>query len=131
MYCFFSPTLLHSVYIHCFNRCIVFLLPLLHWQADSLPLVPPGKLSSLQMNHNLLNAVGREPTYQCRRLKRLEFDPWIGKIPWRGTWQPTPVFLPGKSHGQRSLAGHSPWGHKESDTTEHTCIKTYRLCFNF
>ena len=38
------------------------------------------------------------------------FDPWIGKVPWRRKWQPTPVFLPGKSHGQRSLAGYSPWG---------------------
>ena len=49
-----------------------------------------------------------------------EFDPWVRKIPWRRTWQPTPVFLPGKPHGQRSLAGHSPWGCKESDTTEVT-----------
>ena len=45
------------------------------------------------------------------------FDPWVRKIPWRRKWQPTPVFLPGKSQGQRSLAGYSPWGHKESDTT--------------
>jgi len=43
---------------------------------------------------------------------------WVGKIPWRRKWQPTPVFLPGKSHGQRSLVGYSPWGHKELDTTE-------------
>ena len=42
-----------------------------------------------------------------------------GKIPWRYTWQPTPVFLPGESHGQRSLAGYSPWGGQESDMTEH------------
>ena len=61
---------------------------------------------------------GKEPTYQCRRLKRRWFDPWVGKIPWRRAWQPTPVFLPGESHGQRSLAGYSPWGHKESDRTE-------------
>ena len=40
------------------------------------------------------------------------------KIPWRRKWQPTPVFLPGKCHGQRSLEGYSPWGHKESDMTE-------------
>ena len=40
------------------------------------------------------------------------FDPWIGKIPWGRKWQPTPVFLPGKSHGQRSLPGYSPRGHK-------------------
>ena len=46
------------------------------------------------------------------------YDPWVGKIPWRRAWQPTPVFLPGKFHGQRSLAGYSPRGHKKSDTTE-------------
>ena len=40
------------------------------------------------------------------------------KIPWRREWQPTPVFLPGESYGQRRLVGYSPWGHKESDTTE-------------
>ena len=45
-------------------------------------------------------------------------DPWVGKIPWRRAWQPTPVFLPGKFHEQRSLVGYSPWGHKESDRTE-------------
>ena len=43
---------------------------------------------------------------------RRGFDPWVRKIPWRRAWQPTPVFLPGKSHGQRSLTGHSPWGRK-------------------
>ena len=48
-------------------------------------------------------------------------DPWVRKIPWWRKWQPTPVFLPGKSHGQRSLAGYSAKGCKESDTTEHTC----------
>ena len=46
------------------------------------------------------------------------FDPWVRVIPWRRTWQPTPVFLPGKSHGQRSLVGYSPWGRKELDMTE-------------
>jgi len=46
------------------------------------------------------------------------FDPWVGKIPWRRKWQPTPVFLPWKSHRQRSLVGYSPWGGKESDKTE-------------
>ena len=48
---------------------------------------------------------------------------WMGKTPWRKKWQPTPVFLPGKSHGQKSLVGYSPWGHKESDTTEATWHK--------
>ena len=46
------------------------------------------------------------------------FDSWVGKIPCRRAWQPTPVFLPGESHGQRSLASDSPWGHKVSDMTE-------------
>ena len=46
------------------------------------------------------------------------FDPWVGKVPWKREWQPTPVFLPGESHGQRSLADYRPWGDKESDTTE-------------
>ena len=51
---------------------------------------------------------------------RLGFDLWVGKIPWRRAWQSTPVFLPGESHGQRSLAGYSPKGRTESDTTEAT-----------
>ena len=51
------------------------------------------------------------------------FDPWVRKIPWRREWLPTPAFLPGESHGQRSLAGYSSWGCKESDTTKHTHMK--------
>ena len=57
---------------------------------------------------------------QCRRHRTLGFDPWVGKIPWRRKWQPTPVFLPGESHGQWSLAGYTLWGRKESDVTEVT-----------
>ena len=52
------------------------------------------------------------------------FDAWGGKISWRRAWQPTPIFLPGESHGQRSLVGYSPWGLRESGTTietEHWC----------
>ena len=51
-------------------------------------------------------------------LQRLGFNSWVGKTPWKREWQPTPIFLPEESQGQRSLAGHSPWSHKESDTTE-------------
>ena len=58
---------------------------------------------------------------QCRRPG---FDPWVGKMPWRRKRLPTPVFLPEKSHGWRSLVGYSPWGRKELDTTE-------RLHFHF
>ena len=63
---------------------------------------------------------GKEPVYQCRKCRRHGFGPWVGKSPWRRKWQPTPVFLPGESNGQRSLADYSPWGHKESGMTEHT-----------
>ena len=50
--------------------------------------------------------------------------PWVGKIPWRRKWQPTPVFLPGEFHGQRSLMGYSPRGRKESDMTEQLHLLT-------
>ena len=64
---------------------------------------------------------GQERAWQCRRRRRRGFDPWVGKIPWRRAWQPSvggslvsepPGKLPGKSHGQRSLAGCSPWGQR-------------------
>ena len=61
--------------------------------------------------------------------RRHGFHPWVGKISWGGKWQPTPVFLPGKSNESRSLAGYSSWGHQESDTTEHTHTTT-GLCNN-
>ena len=54
----------------------------------------------------------------CLQCGTPELAPWVGKIPWRRKWQLTPVFLPGESHGWRSLVGYSPWGCKESDTTE-------------
>ena len=63
---------------------------------------------------------GKETPCQCRRWERGGFDPWVRKIPWRRACQSTPVFLPGESHGQRSLVGYSPWGCKESDITEMT-----------
>ena len=66
------------------------------------------------------DSMGKEST--C---KAGGFYPWVGKIPWRRAWQPTPVFLTGESQGRRSLSGHSPYGRKELDTTEvieHTCM---------
>ena len=66
-------------------------------------------------------ASGKEPTCQCRRRVRDTGPiPGSGKVPWRRAWQTFSVFLPEKFHGQRSWAGYSPWGHKESDTTEAT-----------
>ena len=64
----------------------------------------------------------KESPCQGRRCRRRRFDYRVRKIPWKTKWQPTPVFFPGKAHGQRSLAGYSPKGHKELDTTERLCI---------
>ena len=64
------------------------------------------------------SATGKEIASPCRRHKRGGFNTWFLKIPWRRAWQPTSVLLPGESHGQRSLAGYSPWAHRESDMTE-------------
>ena len=75
---------------------------------------------------NLLPRSDNEPVCQCRRCKRRGFNPWVRKIPWRRKWQPSLVFLPGESHGQRSLAGYSPQGCKESDVTER--LRTHTSC---
>ena len=56
---------------------------------------------------------------------RQRFSPWVRKIPWRREWLPTPVFLPGEFHGQRSLLGYSPWGHKELDMTERLTLSFF------
>ena len=63
-------------------------------------------------------------TCQCRRLR---WDPWVGKIPCRSMRHPTPVFLSAEFHGQRSLAGYSPWCHKESEITEHLSISSVQF----
>ena len=54
--------------------------------------------------------------------RRHGFDPWVRKIPWRRKCEPTPVFLPGKTHGQRSLVGYRPLGRTESDMPEDLCL---------
>ena len=79
----------------------------------------------LPMFHEVFlgGANGKEPACKCNRHKRCRFDPWVGKMPWKRAWQPTPVFLPGEPHGQRSLAGHSP-GVAESDATERLSRST-------
>ena len=64
-----------------------------------------------------------------RRCRRLGFDLWVRNIPWRRKWQPPLVFSPGKSHGQRSLAGFSPWGNKESDMTRQ--LNTHEGTFTY
>ena len=62
----------------------------------------------------------KNPPASAGDVRDLDLIPGSGRSPWRRAGQPTPVFLPGESHGQRSLAGYSSWGHKESDTTEVT-----------
>ena len=67
---------------------------------------------------------GKESVCQCRRG---DFDPWVGKIPWRRKWQPISVFLPGKTHGQRSLVGYSPWGSQELGMTQQLTSRVMLL----
>ena len=66
----------------------------------------------------------------CLQCRRPRFDPWVRKIPWRREWLPTPVFLPGELHGQRSLAVYSPWGRKESDMTERLTLSHSDIQFS-
>ena len=66
----------------------------------------------------------------CQRCKRCRFDPWVRKNPWSRKCQPTPVFLPGKSHVQRSLVGYSPWDRKSQRLNHHQPPPTF-LSFNF
>ena len=83
----------------------------------------------LQWTHNLSRTLsiwllwwlsGKAYCCQCKRCIRHRFSLCVGKIPWRRKWQPTPVSFSGKFHGQRNPVGYSPWGHKESNMTEHT-----------
>ena len=72
----------------------------------------------------------KTPFVQCQKYKRLSFNPWVRKSPWRRKWQPTPVFLPGEFHGQRTWwAIYSPWGRKQSNTNEHTARKAQEECY--
>ena len=104
------------------------------WQPTPLPLSPGQQRERERLKMNYEEAMnqgfpggtsGKESTCQWRRWKRRGFDPWIGKIHWSRKWQCTPVFLPGKFHGQRSLVGYSAWDCKELDKTEYTHTHTH------
>ena len=71
-------------------------------------------------NATTSDTTGKEQACQQRRCRRCGFNPWVGKIPWRRAWKPTPVCLPGESHGLRSLVGYSLCGCKELDMAEAT-----------
>ena len=112
--------------IHTF-KCLLWLTmelsldkPLLHWNYCK------GKMHVIHVTYQSYCLrkwlSGKESACQCRGHRRDRFSPWLGKIPWRREWQPTPLFLPGKSHGRKSLMGYSLWGCKELDMTEHTHI---------
>ena len=77
-----------------------------------------AEASVMEVGVFLVALVAKNPS--ANRCPRQGFSPWVRKSPWRRAWQPTPVFLPGESHGQESLAGYSPWGHKDWDMTEAT-----------
>ena len=95
---------------------------------------PGGLLSmgSQRVRHDLVTEPswdgGKESSWQCRRPKGLELDPWVRKIPCSRKWQPTPVLSPGECYAQRSLAGYSPRGRKQhatftyTDTCNHFCL---------
>ena len=109
------------------------LLPVIHWQRTGIDRLSSKFLGcwALKLLENQMplplplladNALkggtsGTLLPMQVRR-KRRGFDPWVGKIPWSGAWQPTPVFLPGESRGERSLVGYTDHGAAQSDTTE-------------
>jgi len=84
--------------------CIMFCETLTSWKAHH-----GGFYSHVRLGKGFPGgASGKEPTCPCWRCKRSRFDLWVRKFPWKTAQQPTPVFLPGESHGQRSLAGYSP-----------------------
>ena len=82
---------------------------------------PDAPSSTQLLKRHLLRGIPREEACQ------FESDPWVGKIPWRRAWQPTPVFWPGKSHGQRSLADCSPRGHTEQDKTSDLDFQMFNV----
>ena len=90
---------------------------ILAWVAISRGSSRPRDWTQVSAFHSdaLTEPPGKHVCLQCGRP---QFYPWVGKIPWRMKWQPTPVFLPRESHGRRSLVGYSPWGRKESDMTK-------------
>ena len=72
-------------------------------EGETACFTPPNRKKELKGDGELPSSRGS--TFQCKRFRNHGFDPWVGKIPWRRKWQPTPVFLPGKFHGQREEPG--------------------------
>ena len=101
----------------CFTECFIWitkaiLVPISFWLFFQVLLRCNWHMSQTAL-------VVKNPPANARHM-RCGFSPWVRKILWRRAWLPTPVFLPGKSHGQKSLVGYSPWGHKELGMNEAT-----------
>ena len=128
-----SPTLCGSLLLSLGSPKHFFLfLPSWYDLFLNNPFMPPALSLFSFLKHSLICFPGgsrdKEPSCQCRRCRRPRSNPWAGKIPWRRAWQPTPVFLPGESHGQRSLAGCRPWGHRvRHDSLTYTLICGHRF----
>ena len=86
---------------------------------------PPGPSGKCLLFVSTKGPAGLPLRLQCGRPG---LHPWVGKIPWRRAWKPTPIFLPGESHGQRSLVGCSPWGPKQPDTTQQLSTHAGKMC---
>ena len=124
---------------HCFSRVVRYLSAFSYFSSTVKNLESSMPVWSLALpqydldNYCHLSVLGtgsKESACNAEDV-RLGFSPWVGKIPWRRKRLPNPVFLPGEFHGQRSLAGHRPWGHKELDTTKqltHTLSAYVLVC---
>ena len=82
------------------------------WQIDGETMEMVTDFIFLGSKINVDDDCSSEVKASASNVGKPRFDPWVGKIPWRRKWEPTPVFLPGESHGQRSLATYGPWGCK-------------------
>ena len=112
MVSFFFRRVIDTHYLHFFASSWLLFFP--HSCIETATTVTTSVLIRIM----LLGFPGGSEGRVCLQCRRPEFDPWVRKIPWRRKWQPTPVLLPGESHGQRGLVDYSPWDHKESDMTE-------------
>ena len=103
----------HLIYIHIYIYIFIY--------TESLCCIPESNIAYI---YELLRWLyGKDSSCQCRQLR---LDPWVGKSLWRREWQLTSVFLPGRSDGQRSLAGYRHWGHKELDALSvHAHVQVY------
>ena len=92
------------------------------WQVTVHGVAESDTVERLSHSHIPGSSSSKEPICQCRRHKKLEFNPWVRNIPWKRKWQPTPIYLPGKSHGQRRLVDYSQWAGSELDKTQRLTL---------